>query len=245
MNCLNCGKPVENPIDIAGHEACPNCSVGIPNSVISGNSNQSVFRVEEPPGYMWFILDEKVSSARLFEKPSETSSVVCTLGQREALPIAAEQGEWYELFFAPGKTGFIKKQHGRKLELGSGEVSEPLGYYRVDTETRFGRDRLTAVNIRTMPDENAPVVTRLERWQCVAILEERPGWFKVQLDDGIRGFVPQQYGIRTLQKTSLPLPSSPAQNRAALGRFMLGAAGVVGAGAKVMGKQIGDDLRRG
>lgn len=215
MTCLNCGKPVDSTAEL-----CEYCGVGLFRLPTSAKSARPAIRRVGSPGYMCFVLGTQHSSSRVFEKPDRGSRVLFTLGQGEPVPIVSEQGEWLE-FLLPGEmTGFVPKVAGRKLEIaGNEKAPNPLGYYRVNTEVDspaatevdfWGRPKkIKEVNIYTLPDESAEVIVALQAWQCVPIVEEREGWFKVQLDDGVRGFVPEKFGLRTLRKESLPLPKAP------------------------------------
>jgi hypothetical protein len=82
-------------------------------------------------------------------------------------------------------------------------VNQPFGSkYAVESNIK-------TVNVYSLPDLSSQQLAALQAWQCVPIIEDRKSWFKIQLDDGVRGFVPKEYGIRTLRKESLPLPPSP------------------------------------
>jgi len=206
MKCTNCGKEMDSSTKL-----CDYCGVQLIH--LNRSAHTSIQRVG-PPGYLCFILLDKWDVATLYEQPSDKSRILCKLGKGEPVLIISEQKEWFEVLLSGELTGFVYKEAGRKLEIATEKVTNPLGYYRVNTDATTGQGRgsqkVKEVNVRVLPDYSATPIIALQPWQCVPIIEDRKGWFKVQLDDGVRGFAPEEYGIRTLQKESLPLPKSPS-----------------------------------
>ncbi|MBC7825201.1 MAG: SH3 domain-containing protein, partial [Candidatus Parcubacteria bacterium] len=46
-----------------------------------------------------------------------------------------------------------------------------------------------AANVRAAPDKNSKLITTLNNGQKVTVFEEPNGWIKVELDNGIKGWV--------------------------------------------------------
>jgi hypothetical protein len=239
MNCINCQKPIEDEVRI-----CEYCGAVVIRLPLDSSSNFTLKRVG-PPGFVCFLLDSKYYSAPIFKEPDDKSQILYTLGKGEPILIISEQEKWLEVLLPGAEKGFIPKDTGKKLEISNEKITDPLGYYRFNPEyfeysvNSYGvknKTKFSGVHVFTLPDSSSQIITTLQPSQCVPIIEERENWFKVQFDEGVRGFVDKKYGTRTLRKESLPLPQ-PLDNKSASSVFggIATLAGLLVLGAAVAG----------
>lgn len=216
--CLNCGHALDRTSEFCGY-----CGLKF-HRLARPERTDIHFENSGPTGALYFVNLSSKREVRIpvHESVDATSRVLLVLGTGEPVPLIGEEGEWYEVLLLRKFSGYVLKADGTKREIASSDVTDSLGYFRLNTEFVVSAPgswpkKLKSLPVTLLPSEDSETVATLEPWHCVPIVQGIREWFKVQLDDGVRGFVPVEYGIRTLRKDSLPLPKSPSERASILG----------------------------
>jgi len=246
LACPHCGKLAGLRLNL-----CPYCGAGLRKHEEKEESRYPL-RITKPTSYPCFVLH--VEEGYVLESPDPEARRLFVVSQKDRLPILDEVGDFYKVALPRGGEGFINRKCGRLLEFAFEEVTEPLGYYCVD-ENVVGwapgsKPIVKEVMVRAAPDDAAEPVAIVTPEARVPIVEERNGWFKVQLPGGLRGWVPERYGFRTLRPDSLPVVPKPPEREPLAVSLLKGAAAVaagvillVGAGIAAAAEQAEKDRR--
>lgn len=159
-------------------------------------SSRSIFAVDE----------EHTEGIPVYKNPDTSSKELFLLGPLEAVPIL-EVLDWHYKVLLPGSTeGFVQRNLGVKRDWAP-KVESHFGYYGVKKE------KAKVGGVRYVPDIHSETMLDLNTFFRIPIVEEWDNWFKVQLPDGSLGFVPEEYGTRTIAaETLVDKPSEGSGN---------------------------------
>jgi hypothetical protein len=210
--CPNCRAALG---DIHGN-FCPFCGSkarGVTEDTAAGEPHR---RVDDPVEWPCYLLDPgRFEHTYVLEHPDSEARRLFVVGSDDVLPILEEPDETYYKVAAPGgHEGFVDRRTGRRLDFGIGDVENPLGYYAVDPRLLGWEGKKAIVDsvlVTTEPREDAEAIGAVNPQARLPIVEEREGWFKVQLPTGLRGWVPERYGFRLIRPDSLPIPEEPPE----------------------------------
>ena len=128
------------------------------------------------------------SSLRLRAEPSTSASVITMLDRDLAVAVLDDTLDgWYEINYN-GSTGYVSADY---LILDQDNVFDTYG--RVVGE---------GVNIRTAASTDGDVVICLEEGDCVDVLGLLNGWYAVETDSGLEGYVRSDLLTLTSYKSS-------------------------------------------
>ena len=190
--CPKCGKAQPHPTS-TNH--CLHCNAPANASRLAGIDKYPA--ILEPPEITCYTIVSK--QATVLAKPDFGAETLYTIGPGDFLPIVGEVGGFYQLDLPGGEKGFVQKASGKLLDVGTGEVKEPLGYARC-VDSSFPADVIC-----TQPDGTSEALYTLKTEDRLPIVGEREHTYKVQLPNGLRGWVNKGRVIRTISEDSLPV----------------------------------------
>ena len=203
--CSSCGR---NMSIHSNH--CPYCGKSFRSSRLEGKSTYP--RTTEPPSVMCY--EAKSNGTLVVATPDPNAERLYIVGPGDVLTVMGEEKEFYRLRLPGDEIGYAAKQMGRLLEVGLGEVEEPLGYVRLIQG--INQADIVAVQPDGRKDE---VLYQIDKEERFPIVEEREYSFLVQLPNKRRGWIAKNTVIRTLSPQSLPvdIPSGGGALASALG----------------------------
>lgn len=188
--CPQCGKEQQYP-SFTNH--CLQCNASVISSRLS--SIVGYPKVSNWPDITCFTVS---APTLVLAQPDSLAETLYVVGPGDVLPIVGEESEFYRLLLAESETGYVHKASGKQLQIGIGEVEQPIGYARLI-------DPNYPANVTFMqPDNTTETIYTLKKDDRLPIVEEREHTFKVQLPNGLRGWVDKGRVIRTVATTSLP-----------------------------------------
>jgi len=125
------------------------------------------------------------------EEPNQQSRELFVLAPLQAVPILETLPKYYKVLL-PGPTkGFVLRNQGGRRDWAP-VLSTHFGFYGVE------KNQHKVVPVYYAPMVEAECMAQLDAYSRLPVVEEWDGWFKVQLDDGCQGFVPEASGNRTI-----------------------------------------------
>lgn len=121
------------------------------------------------------------------------TEVVTKIEKGSQLRILDDSGEWYKVELENGDVGyakslFIKKVQGnKKADDSKADGSVGIGQYGIVVT------KGSPLNIRMGKSREAEVITKADKGSKVKILEATEGWYKVELEDGTKGYAKQEF----------------------------------------------------
>jgi hypothetical protein len=151
-------------------------------------------------------------------KPDVQSRELFVLGPLQAAFIVETLPFFYELLL-PGPTeGFVLRSEGARRDWAH-ELTTHFGFYGLR------RDSTKTIPVRYAPNLQSEYMVLLDVYSRLPVVEEWDGWFKVQLDDGCQGFVPEALGNRTIYADTFV--EKPKEGSSALAKAGLVALGLL------------------
>lgn len=136
----------------------------------------------------------------LLSQASRDAERLYVCGVRDVVPIVGESGDYYKVALPGGEFAFVLKSAGKLAEIGTANVTEPLGYVR-------SIDGYTAEVVLVQPSGERETLYTLKPEDRLPVVEERDRYYVVQLADGMRGWVHKAHGLLTLSPSSIPQKS--------------------------------------
>lgn len=182
--------------------------------------------------YIFAVDGTYKNGAAVFDQPDEKSRELFVLGPLEVAPIV-ETLDWHYKILLPGPTeGFVHRNLGVRRDWAP-LATNNYGFYGVR------KNKTNVVEVRYVPDACSEAIMDINTYFRVPIVEEWDNWFKVQLPDGSLGFVPGEFGNRTITADSLV--DRPNDNSASVTSGLLKVAGLMVLGA--IGGAVKESLR--
>lgn len=226
--CKNCGTPLHPSLN-----HCTNCKRPFR---VSRLANNQVYPKVDMTVVKCFAA--KQDETLVLSSPDPESERLYLLGPGEMLPIESEKEDYYCLHLPRNELGFVSKDSGIIVELGIGEVKEPLGFVRQNYK------KVKAEITVRQPNGKKEIIGSLQENERYPIVEEREDWFKIQMPNGLQGWVHKAYVLRTISPESVLVSQKPSSEFAdiALGVAGLIAIGIIGG---LLGDPEEDRIRRG
>lgn len=156
------------------------------------------------------ITVEEDSTLNVRSMPSSEGAVVDMLTEGDTLPLIKESGEWYQLQFEDGSTGWVSKKFSRILNTGT-EAETP--FPEVETGGPVTAEASPAQNpkiplttvvvitvkegsslrVRSAPSSQGEVLGSLQSGDMRPLLEELGDWYQVEFQDGQSGWVSRKF----------------------------------------------------
>lgn len=150
------------------------------------------------------------STLNVRSMPSSEGAVVDMLTEGDTLPLIKESGDWYQLQFEDGSTGWVSKRFSRILNTGT-EVETP--FPEVETGGPVTAEASPAQNpkiplttvvvitvkegsslrVRSAPSSQGEVLGSLQSGDMRPLLEELGDWYQVEFQDGQSGWVSRKF----------------------------------------------------
>ena len=150
------------------------------------------------------------STLNVRSMPSSEGAVVDILTEGDTLPLIKESGEWYQLQFEDGSTGWVSKKFSRILNTGT-EAEMP--FPEVETGGPVTAEASPAQNpkiplttvvvitvkegsslrVRSAPSSQGEVLGSLQSGDMRPLLEELGDWYQVEFQDGQSGWVSRKF----------------------------------------------------
>ena len=129
------------------------------------------------------VLQVRAVRLNLRQGPDTKYSIIGVVQEGQLLNSSARIGGWYQVTVG-GQTGFVHYEYVDVID-GNNPPQVPVGI-------PLARTTVTALNMRTGPGLQFPVITRLSQNTLLAVLEEG-AWSRIMLDNGAVGFVASEY----------------------------------------------------
>ncbi|MEE9258824.1 MAG: SH3 domain-containing protein [Nitrospinaceae bacterium] len=164
------------------------------------------------------------STLNVRSMPSPDGAVVDMLSPGDTLPLVKESGDWYQLQFEDGTTGWVSKKFSR-IQTASADV--PGSFPEVEDEETANAEAPMAtspqtpittvvvitvkegssLNVRSAPSSQGQVLGRLKNGDMRPLLEESGEWYQVEFQDGQSGWVSQKFSAKVDMGSNLvPTP---------------------------------------
>jgi len=116
------------------------------------------------------VLKGRVNSDNINLRADSTpvSEVVCTVRKGTEVEIVREYYDWCKIRLPKSAPSYIKKRFVACLD----ETAQPAC-----SNARVINNR---VNVRSRPNESAPILGKADKTQILVILSEENGWYKIQ-----------------------------------------------------------------
>lgn len=147
-----------------------------------------VAAVPEPAGPLTSVR----SPVNMRSGPSTGHATLMVLHPDERVSVLAQQDGWAQIRKADGTTGWV---YGRYLGIGAPEATEPAASEKpireASAETRTRNDISTnaAVRLRASPSSMSQTIMTVEPGTPMQVAEQRRGWIRVILPDGLSGWI--------------------------------------------------------
>ena len=153
------------------------------------------------------------STLNVRSMPSSEGAVVDMLTEGDTLPLIKESGDWYQLQFEDGSTGWVSKKFSRILNTGT-EAETP--FPEVETGGPVTAEASPAQNpkipvttvvvitvkegsslrVRAAPSSQGEVLGSLQSGDMRPLLEELGDWYQVEFQDGQSGWVSRKFSSK-------------------------------------------------
>ncbi len=150
------------------------------------------------------------STLNVRSMPSSEGAVVDMLTEGDTLPLIKQSGDWYQLQFEDGSTGWVSKKFSRILNTGT-EAETP--FPEVETGGPVTAEASPAQNpkiplttvvvitvregsslrVRSAPSSQGEVLGSLQSGDMRPLLEELGDWYQVEFQDGQSGWVSRKF----------------------------------------------------
>ena len=116
------------------------------------------------------ILKGEVNSDSINLRADSTpvSEVICTVSKGTKVEVVREYYDWYKIRLPKSAPSYIKKRFVACLDAVAGPVC---------SSARVINSR---VNVRSRPNESAPILGKADKTQSLVILSEEKSWYKIQ-----------------------------------------------------------------
>ena len=229
--CTNCGTPLHPSLNYY-----TNCKKAYRASRLKDNNNYPKANI--PFAIKCFAARQ--DETMVLASPDPKSERLYLMGPGDMLPIESEKEEYYCLHLPGNELGFVIKKSGITVELGIDEVKEPLGFVRKN----YTKAKADILAIQTNGDNE--IIGVLQTDERFPIIEETEENFKIQLPNGLQGWIHKAHVLRTISPTSV-LVAPPQQSSNEFADVILGVAGLMAIG--IIGGLAGDPeenrIRRG
>jgi len=153
------------------------------------------------------------STLNVRSMPSSEGAVVDALVGGNTLPLIKESGDWYQLQFEDGSTGWVSKKFSRILNIrteaetpfpevetgGPGTAEAPPAQNpqtRVTTVVVITVKEGSSLRVRAAPSSQGMVLGSLKNGDIRPLLEELGDWYQVEFQDGQSGWVSQKFSSK-------------------------------------------------
>ncbi len=153
------------------------------------------------------------STLNVRSMPSSEGAVVDALAEGDTLPLIKESGDWYQLQFEDGSTGWVSKKFSKILNAGA--EAETM-FPEVETDGPVTAEAPPAQNpnipvttvvvitvkegsslrVRSAPSSQGEVLGSLKSGDMRPLLEESGDWYQVEFQDGQSGWVSQKFSSK-------------------------------------------------
>jgi N-acetylmuramoyl-L-alanine amidase len=150
------------------------------------------------------------STLNVRSMPSSEGAVVDALAEGDTLPLIKESGDWYQLQFEDGSTGWVSKKFSRILNAGAEaetmfpevETGGPVTAEAppaqnpnipVTTVVVITVKEGSSLRVRSAPSSQGEVLGSLKSGDMRPLLEESGDWYQVEFQDGQSGWVSQKF----------------------------------------------------
>ncbi|MCH7500494.1 MAG: SH3 domain-containing protein, partial [Nitrospinae bacterium] len=151
------------------------------------------------------------STLNVRSMPSSEGAVVDMLTEGDTLPLIKESGDWYQLQFEDGSTGWVSKRFSRILNTGT-EAETPFPEVEtggpvtaspaqnpkipVTTVVVITVKEGSSLRVRAAPSSQGEVLGSLQSGDMRPLLEELGDWYQVEFQDGQSGWVSQKFSSK-------------------------------------------------
>ncbi len=164
------------------------------------------------------------STLNVRSMPSSEGAVVDMLTEGDTLPLIKESGDWYQLRFEDGSTGWVSKKFSRilktdteaetsypEVETGGPVTTEPPLAQNpkipVTTVVVITVKEGSSLRVRAAPSSQGMVLGSLKNGDMRPLLEELGDWYQVEFQDGQSGWVSQKFSSKMdLGSNVIPQP---------------------------------------
>ncbi|MCH7651483.1 MAG: SH3 domain-containing protein, partial [Nitrospinae bacterium] len=151
------------------------------------------------------------STLNVRSMPSSKGAVVDALARGDTLPLIKQSGDWYQLQFEDGSTGWVSKRFSRILNTGT-EAETPFPEVEtggpvtaspaqnpkipVTTVVVITVKEGSSLRVRAAPSSQGEVLGSLQSGDMRPLLEELGDWYQVEFQDGQSGWVSQKFSSK-------------------------------------------------
>ncbi|HSL94005.1 MAG TPA: N-acetylmuramoyl-L-alanine amidase [Bacillota bacterium] len=149
------------------------------------------------------VLQVRVARLNLRQGPDLKYPVIGFVQEGQLLNSSGRIGGWYRVTVS-GLVGFVHYDYVDVID----ENNPP----QVPVGVPLAQTTVNALNMRTGPGVQFPVITRLERNTMVVVLEDG-AWSRIMLDNGATGFVASEYITATEGQAVVRINASAVNQR--------------------------------
>ena len=191
----------EEPLEFEGEAETPTVATEIPGPAVD-DSPAARSMVEITVG--------EDSNLNVRSMPSPEGAVVDSLADGDTLPLIKQSGDWYQLEFEDGSTGWVSKKFS-KIQSGGAEAE--TSFPEVETGGPVMADESPTQNpknpvitvvvitvkegsslrVRSAPSAQGDVLGSLQSGEMRPLIEESGDWYQVEFQDGQSGWVSQKF----------------------------------------------------
>jgi len=208
--CPNCGTKLHPSLN-----HCTNCKKAYRASRMK---EKNAYPKADVPFEKFFVT--KQDETLVLASPNPESERLYLMGPGDMLRIESEGDEYYCLHLPGNELGYVSTKSGITVELGTEEVKEPLGFVRQNYR------KVKADIVAIQSDGSNEIIGVLQENERYPIVEEREDDFKIQMPNGLRGYIDKAYVLRTISPTSVLVANQSAE----LADIVLGVAGLMAIG---------------
>lgn len=224
LTCPECGDEIQLRFN-----SCPRCLIFLRSDP---DYSEAVTEIDRPPSVECLAVKPETVLKYVLAEPDSESRRLFVMSEKDVLPVRDELEDFYEVATPARRGGFVSKRNGFTVRVAtrSLEEGEAQGFFRIH-EHLIGWKKphppfvLREPPIRAEPHFKSQELGRIKADVVLPVVGETYGWFMVQLPSGIRGWIPEAYGFRTLRADSLPGATAPTSGE----DIVIGIAGLVGA----------------
>lgn len=148
------------------------------------------------------------STLNVRSMPSSEGAVVDMLTEGDTLPLIKESGDWYQLQFEDGSTGWVSKRFSRilntgakaetpfpEVETGGPVTASPAQNPKIPVTTVvvITVKEGSSLRVRAAPSSQGEVLGSLQSGDMRPLLEELGDWYQVEFQDGQSGWVSRKF----------------------------------------------------